>query len=179
MSQWNYLKLEIGILDSLMRQLNGFEDFSIFIFGKILLKFVIVFQNFWIFLSFSEFNDHYWPTKLFKSCRWINWHNSKNKKQFSTFSFGNGNSYEKKNLTKTRENWQSIRNVIVYLELNLTKAEMKVNKVLMKFQINGNKKYQNVFFFVRFLRFNNQNEIPDWKFSRKFAIDCQTKFWRH
>ena len=27
LSQWNYLKLEIGILDSVLRQWNDFEDF--------------------------------------------------------------------------------------------------------------------------------------------------------
>ena len=34
MSQWNYLKLEIGILDSVLRQWNDFEDF-IYNFCKI------------------------------------------------------------------------------------------------------------------------------------------------
>ena len=48
------------ILDSLLRQWNGFEDFIVLNFSKILLKFAIVFN----FFSFSEFNDHYWPTKL-------------------------------------------------------------------------------------------------------------------
>ena len=42
MSQWNHLKLEIGIVDSLLRQWNGFEDIFILIFSKILLNFAIV-----------------------------------------------------------------------------------------------------------------------------------------
>ena len=46
MSQWNYLKLEIGVMDSLLRQWNGFEDFNIVNFIKILLKFAIVFKFF-------------------------------------------------------------------------------------------------------------------------------------
>ena len=54
MSQWNYLKLEIGLLDSLLWQRNSFEAFNILIFSKILLKFTIVFKVFWIFLSFSS-----------------------------------------------------------------------------------------------------------------------------
>ena len=40
-------------------------------FGKILLKFAIVSNIFQYFLSFSEFNDHYWPTKLLKSWSWV------------------------------------------------------------------------------------------------------------
>ena len=46
MSQWKNLGLEIGILDSLLRKLNGSEDISITIFSKILLKFAIVFKMF-------------------------------------------------------------------------------------------------------------------------------------
>ena len=42
MGRLNYLKLEIEILGSLFRQWNGFEDFNILNFGKILLKFAIV-----------------------------------------------------------------------------------------------------------------------------------------
>ena len=56
MSQWNYLKLEIGILDSLWRQWNGFEDFNILNFSKISFKFAIVskiFDNFCPFLSLT------------------------------------------------------------------------------------------------------------------------------
>ena len=44
LSQWNYLKLEIRILDSLLRQWNGFEDFNILIFSKIFLDFATVFK---------------------------------------------------------------------------------------------------------------------------------------
>ena len=44
LSQWNYWKLEIGILDSVLRQWNGFEDFNILNFSKILLKFAFVFS---------------------------------------------------------------------------------------------------------------------------------------
>ena len=51
-SQWNYLKLEIGIQDSLWRQWNGFEDFKILNFCKILLKFAIVFKIFEFFCPF-------------------------------------------------------------------------------------------------------------------------------
>ena len=36
-----------------------FEDFDIFNFGKSLLNFAIVLKIFGIFLSFSEFNDHF------------------------------------------------------------------------------------------------------------------------
>ena len=46
MSQWNYLKLETVLLDSLLRQLNGFEDLNILNFSKMLLKFEIVFKIF-------------------------------------------------------------------------------------------------------------------------------------
>ena len=31
----------------------------------------MLFPNFFIIFSFSEFNDHYWPTKLLKSRRWL------------------------------------------------------------------------------------------------------------
>ena len=51
MSQWNHLKLEIVILDSLLRQWNGFKDF-ILNFSKILLKFAIVFKIFEYFVFF-------------------------------------------------------------------------------------------------------------------------------
>ena len=44
MSQWNYLKLEIGILDSFLRHWIGFEDLIILNFSKILLKLAIVFK---------------------------------------------------------------------------------------------------------------------------------------
>ena len=48
MGQRNYLKLEIGVLDSFLRQWNGFdnENFDIMNFSKILLKFAIVFKIF-------------------------------------------------------------------------------------------------------------------------------------
>ena len=52
MSQWNLLNLEIGILGNLLRQLNGFEDFNILNFSKILLKFAIVFKIFECFCPF-------------------------------------------------------------------------------------------------------------------------------
>ena len=52
MSQWNNLKIEIEILDSLLRQWGGFEDFNILIFSKILLKFAIVFKIFEYFCPF-------------------------------------------------------------------------------------------------------------------------------
>ena len=42
--QRNNLKFEIGI--SLVRQLDGFEDFNILNFSKILLKFETGFKNF-------------------------------------------------------------------------------------------------------------------------------------
>ena len=41
-------------------------------FSEIYLKFAIVFKVFEFFLSFSEFIDHYWPSMLFKPCRWVN-----------------------------------------------------------------------------------------------------------
>ena len=45
-------KLEIVILDSLLIQWNGFEDFDILNFSKILLKFAIVFKIFEYFVLF-------------------------------------------------------------------------------------------------------------------------------
>ena len=60
-------------------------DVNITNFSKILLKFAIVFKIF-EFFSFSEFNDHYWPTKLFKSCRWVTWQKSRDQKCFWTGS---------------------------------------------------------------------------------------------
>ena len=60
MSKWNYLQLNIGILDSLLRQWNGFEDFNISKFCTILLKFAIVFKifkYFCIFLSLTIVTD--------------------------------------------------------------------------------------------------------------------------
>ena len=36
-------------------------------------------------MFFSEFNDHYWPTKLFKSWRWVTWPNFRDKKWFWFF----------------------------------------------------------------------------------------------
>ena len=46
MSQCNYLKLELGVMDSLLRQRKGFEDFYILNFSKILLESAIVFKIF-------------------------------------------------------------------------------------------------------------------------------------
>ena len=57
-------------------------------FQQDLVKICNCFQNFWIFLSFSEFENHYWPTKLFKSCIWITWHTSREKLVW-TFSLRN------------------------------------------------------------------------------------------
>ena len=54
------------------------------IFIKILLKFANIFKNFWEFFYFSEFNYHYWSTKLFKSCRWITSKNSRNMRNVET-----------------------------------------------------------------------------------------------
>ena len=42
MSHQNYFRLEVGMLDSLLRQWNGSEDANIMNFSKILLKFAIV-----------------------------------------------------------------------------------------------------------------------------------------
>ena len=55
------------ILGRLSGQRNGSEDISIMLFGKILLNFAIVFKV--LILSYSEFSNHYWPTKLGNSCR--------------------------------------------------------------------------------------------------------------
>ena len=63
MIQWNFLKLETGIIDSLSRQWSGIEEVVILNFRKILLKFAFFFENSWI-VSFSELNDDYWPKKL-------------------------------------------------------------------------------------------------------------------
>ena len=52
MSQWNYSKLEIGIIDNLMRQWIGFEDFKILNSSNI-LKFAIVIKVFEFFCSSS------------------------------------------------------------------------------------------------------------------------------
>ena len=49
------------------------------------LKFFDCFQIFWVFLSFSEFNYLYWPTKLFKCCRRVTGQNSIEKKWIWTF----------------------------------------------------------------------------------------------
>ena len=45
---------------------NVFEEIDVLNLSKILLKFAIVFKFFKCLLSFSEFNDQYWPTKLFQ-----------------------------------------------------------------------------------------------------------------
>ena len=42
------------------------------------------FQKFF-YMSFSEFNDHYWTTKLFKSQRWVSWQNFWETKWFWSF----------------------------------------------------------------------------------------------
>ena len=52
LSQWNYWKPKIWILDSLLRQWNGFEDFSFLNFSKISLKFATVFKIFEFFCPF-------------------------------------------------------------------------------------------------------------------------------
>ena len=52
MSQWNYFKLEIDILDSFLRQWNFFEEFNVLIFIEILLKYAIVFNIFDYFCLF-------------------------------------------------------------------------------------------------------------------------------
>ena len=50
LSQWNFLKQEIGILDSLLIKWNGFEDFNILNFSTILLNSAIVFKIFEYFV---------------------------------------------------------------------------------------------------------------------------------
>ena len=50
LSQWNYLKQEIGILDSLLIKWNGFEDFNVLNFSTILLNSAIVFKIFEYFV---------------------------------------------------------------------------------------------------------------------------------
>ena len=52
MSQWNFLKLEIGMLVNLLGHWNGFQDFNILNFRKTLLKFAIVFKIFEYFCPF-------------------------------------------------------------------------------------------------------------------------------
>ena len=49
-----------------------------------MLKFAIVFKI-RHFLSFSEFNEHYWPTKFFKSRRWVSLQNFREKNGFEFF----------------------------------------------------------------------------------------------
>ena len=71
------------ILDSLLRQWNGSQGIFVLNFSKILLKFAF----FSISLSFSELNDHYWPTKLFKSQRWITWQNFWDQKMVLIFFY--------------------------------------------------------------------------------------------
>ena len=51
---------------------------------KIFVEFAIVSKIFQ-YLSFSEFNDHYWPTKLFLSRRWVTWQNFRYKNSFELF----------------------------------------------------------------------------------------------
>ena len=58
LSHWNFLKLEIRILDILLKQWNGFEDFNILNVSKILLKFAMFskfFKYFCPFLSLTIF----------------------------------------------------------------------------------------------------------------------------
>ena len=52
LSQWNFLKLAIGILASLLKHWNGFDGFKYLNFSKILLKFAIVFKIFEYFCPF-------------------------------------------------------------------------------------------------------------------------------
>ena len=70
LSQVNYWKLEINILDSLLTQWNGFEDLNILKFSTLLMKFAIVFKIFAYFFclslmiitgqwSFSRFADEF------------------------------------------------------------------------------------------------------------------------
>ena len=49
LSQWNYFRLETGILDNLMRQGNGSYDIIVLNFSKILFTFAIFFDIFSIF----------------------------------------------------------------------------------------------------------------------------------
>ena len=65
MSQWNYFRLDTGILDNLLRQWNGFWDTLILTFRK-MLKFAIVLKIFQ-YLSFSESSDRYWGQRNFLS----------------------------------------------------------------------------------------------------------------
>ena len=82
LSPWNYFRLQTGILNSLLRQWNGSGDINILIFSKSLWKFAIVSKIFQCFLSFSEFNDHYRPLKIYKSWRWVTWQNFQTKNGF-------------------------------------------------------------------------------------------------
>ena len=66
------------LLHSFYSQWNGYQS-------KEFVKTCDCFQNFWLFYSFSEFNDHYWPTNVFKSCRWVTWPNARDKECFEQF----------------------------------------------------------------------------------------------
>ena len=84
LSQWNCLRLEICILGSFLRQWNGVLKILIL---RILARFCLSLQLFLKLLNilcFSEFNNPYWPTKLFKS--WVTWQILSDKKCFWTFS---------------------------------------------------------------------------------------------
>ena len=52
MSEWNFLRFDIGILANLLRQRIDFEDINILNFSKILLNFAIVFKIFVLFWVF-------------------------------------------------------------------------------------------------------------------------------
>ena len=49
-----------------MRHWNGFEDFDVSNFCKILLKFAIAFKFFWVFLSFSEYKLSLLANEIFQ-----------------------------------------------------------------------------------------------------------------
>ena len=75
--QWSCLRLEIGIVDSLLRQWNGvLKSLISWIFETFWLKFAIVFK----------IGEQFRPLLLFNSCTAVTWQKFKNKKCFWSVS---------------------------------------------------------------------------------------------
>ena len=87
MSQWNYLKLEIGIMDTLLRQWIGFEDFKILNSSNILKEIC----NFFPFPSLTIITGQ----RSFSSLSdWLRDITSETKKLFWTFLLQNPEAFK-------------------------------------------------------------------------------------
>ena len=151
MSQWNYSRLAIGIMDGLWRQWKCSENNNITIFARFLLKFLIVLKCFEFILTFSEFNDLTGPRSFSKSCRWVKWQNSRVKDWFQR-------DLESFKFCFSQFFWSRCHISRFYLLLVAKNSLSKhvrnlmiiLNCIIYGLQVNSLKSFSNGYFFVFF-----------------------------